>query len=383
MQKYLSFDDVLLSPQFSMVNSRADVDTSQWFCGTKLGLPIISSNMDTVTNSNMARAMNEHGATSALHRFQSIEDNVTEFKNSPNTTIGSFGLGKKELERAIELSYANCNTLLLDIAHGASMEAVNQVKALRLNVGIHKNIIVGNFANARSIKDFLYHLGNNNIQAVKVGIGGGSGCTTRVQTGSGAPTFSSVVDCVRVGLPVISDGGHKTIGDICKALAAGAHTVMLGKMIAGTNESPGEVVRKVRLSNDLFLGPFEYSGWETLSDIQLLKEATALCKHLPGPRRNQVGVSIIRYKKYRGSASQESYEVQGKVANHRVAEGESFLIPYVGSVSKVLQEISGGLRSAMSYSGAFNLDEFRERADFIEITNAGIVENSSHGRKNV
>lgn len=358
MQKYLSFDDVLLSPQFSMVNSRADVDTSQWFCGNKLGLPIISSNMDTVTNSTMSKAMHEHGATSALHRFQSIEDNVKEFKNSPNTTIGSFGLGKKELERAIELSYAGCTTLLLDIAHGASMEAVNQVKALRLNVGIHKNIIVGNFANARSIKDFLYHLGSNNIQAVKVGIGGGAGCTTRVQTGSGAPTFSSVVDCVRVGLPVISDGGHSKIGDICKALAAGAHCVMLGKMLAGTDESPGEKITKR-----------EY------------KPTT--CVENNGKKSFQSEYYDKDFKKYRGSASQESYEVQGKVANHRVAEGDSFLIPYVGPVSKVLQEISGGLRSAMSYTGAFNLNEFRERVEFIEITNAGIVENGSHGRKNV
>lgn len=351
MKKFLAFDDVLLLPQFSYINSRADVDTSQVFCGFKLGLPILSSNMDSVTNSKMANAMKTHGAGSALHRFNSVEENVREYLASPESTIGSFGLGAKELGRAINLAEAGCTTLMLDVAHGATMMAVNQVKALRLNVSSDVKIIVGNFASAMSIEDFCYHLGGRKIDAVKVGIGGGASCLTRVQTGSGASTFSSVVDCVRTGIPVISDGGHRNPGDISKALAAGAKVVMLGKMLSGTDEAPGEVIN------------CDHADYDTLMRH----------KELNLPTKGS-------WKKYRGSASQESYEVQGKVAEHRVFEGDSFLVPAVGPVAKVLQEINGGLRSAMSYSGAMTLNDFRERAEFIEVTSAGAKESESHGR---
>lgn len=332
LEKWLSFDDVLLQPQFSSIKSRADVDTSQIFCGINLTNPIISSNMDTVSSSSMAQAMVDCGGLSTLHRFQSIEDNVKQFLNSPKQTIGSFGLGNSELERAKALYDANCGRLLLDVAHAASMEAVNQIKKLRELVSSDTYIIVGNFANSRCIEDFVYHLGNRfEIDAVKTGIGPGSACTTRVVTGSGAPLFSSIESCVRSGFPVIADGGIRNSGDYSKALAIGAHAVMCGRLLAGTDESPGEIISE-------------------------------------------------RYKKYRGSASRESYEVQGKIAQHRAAEGESYLIPYVGSVASVLSEMEAGLRSAMTYSGAKNLEEFRERAEFIEITSSGHRENFAHGK---
>lgn len=342
MQKWLSFDDVLMDVQFTFSDSRKEVDISEWFCATHLNLPVISSNMDTVTNSTMANAMGEYGALSALHRFQSIEDNVKEFLASPVTTIGSFGLGNEEFERALALEEAGCNTLLLDVAHGACMKAVKQVKMLGELIRPEVNIIVGNFANARTINDFIYHLGRRDlVSAVKVGIGGGAACLTRKQTGHGRPTFSSVVDCVTTGIPVIADGGHRGNDDIIKSLAAGAKVVMLGKMLAGTEESPGEVI------------------WTQDGEYQ-----TA-----PG------------YKKYRGSASQESYEVQGKVAQHRVFEGDSYLVPYKGPVKNVLQQIEGGLRSALTYSGAKNLDELRDRVEFGEVTASGANESGAHGKQ--
>jgi IMP dehydrogenase len=307
----------------------------------KLNLPIISSNMDTVTGSEMARAMFNSGAVGSLHRFSTIEDNVKQFLDSPNRSIVSVGLGISELDRALALSNAGAFTILVDVAHGASMKVVQQVKDLRGILPEDTQIIVGNFATARSIKDFLYHLGNYRVDAWKVGIGGGSACLTRVVTGCGMPTLASVIDCASLGLPIIADGGMRNSGDIAKALAAGATTVMLGGMLAGTLETPGEVI------------------WD------------------------QEGGYLLNtgHKKYRGSASTESYEVQGKIASHRSYEGDSYLVPYKGPVKDILQQIEGGLRSSLSYVGANNLEEFRERATLVQITGQGFKENGSHGKR--
>jgi len=341
MKKYLTLDDVLLLPQFSNIKSRSEVDLSQFFCGMKLNLPIISSNMDTVTETDMAVAMSQNGAVGALHRFQSIEANVEMFNKSCTLfqfPIVSFGLGKHEFERALALSDAGADVLLLDIAHGACMEAVLQVKKLREKIK-YKNIIVGNFASCRSIQDFKYHLGQE-LDAVKAGVGPGSACTTRVKTGCGAPLFSSVQDCVKSGVPIIADGGIRASGDAAKLLAAGAKMIMCGKLFAGTDESPGKVI------------------WTQIGNYEVEP----------------------RYKNYRGSASAESYEVQGKTSSHRTPEGDSFLVHYVGPVAGVLQQIEAGIRSAMAYVGASTLEDFQERAEFIEISSAGIVENGSHGK---
>lgn len=336
IKPFLSFDDVLLIPQFSGVKSRKDVDLSQKIMGTKLSIPIISSNMDTITGSHMASAMYTYGGIGALHRFMSIEDNVKEYISGPSRTIVSIGLGKSELERAEALFKVGAVNFLIDVAHGASMEVVKQTLALRDIIGYINNITVGNFATSRSIKDFVYHLGSNAVDNWKVGIGGGSACLTRVVTGCGLPTFASVVDCASTGLPIIADGGCKNSGDIAKALAAGASAVMLGGMLAGTDETPGDMI---------------YDN------------------------------TVPQGKKYRGSASTESYESQGKIASHRSYEGDSFIVPYKGPVKNVIEQISGGLRSALSYVGASNLTEFRERAEFAEITGAGISENGAHGKK--
>ena len=142
------------------------------------------------------------------------------------------------------------------------------------------------------------------------------------------------MDCSKLGYTVISDGGHKTAGDIVKALAAGASYCMIGKMFAGTDESPGDII--------------EDGG--------------------------------KRYKKYRGSASQESYEKQGKIASWRATEGDSFLVPYKGSVVDVLSDIEGGLRSAMTYVGALTLEEFKEKVEFVKVTQSGYIEGLAHGK---
>jgi IMP dehydrogenase len=297
----------------------------------------------------MANAMKDFGAVGALHRFMSIQDNINQFLECSYTRNGndtmpivSVGLGKAELERAEALYSVGANVFLIDVAHGASMQVVQQVQELRKLLHHSSRIIVGNFATGRSILDFNYHLGSN-VEAYKVGIGGGSACLTRVVTGCGLPTLASVIDCASVGFPTIADGGIRNSGDVAKALGAGATTVMIGRLFAGCTESPGELFdSSVRPDGD----PYQW------------------------------------YKKYRGSASTESYQVQGKIAPHRSYEGDAYLIPYTGPVKNTLQQIEGGLRSALSYVGATNLQEFRECVELVQVTGQGAKENGAHGKSN-
>lgn len=339
MNQFPSFDDVLILPKFSLIKSRKDVDPYSGFT-----LPIISSNMDSVTGSKMAKAMAESHSVGCLHRFCSIEENVKMFEDarSPEGKPWvSIGLGPMEIERARALHKAGAETFVIDVAHGASAEVVNQTIELYDWIGLSCKIVVGNFATANSIHAFEKALGCTDVVwAYKVGIGGGSACLTRVVTGCGMPTLASIMDCKRAGVKIIADGGIRNSGDFAKAIAAGADYVMLGGMIAGCDESPGEVI-------------FEEIG-------------------------GYLGNPIA--KKYRGSASKESYVVQNKISEWRTAEGDSFTVPYRGPVGQVIQQLEAGLRSAMSYVGATTIKEFQQRAEFIHITSAGIAENGSHGK---
>lgn len=374
MQEVLSFDDVLIVPKFSSIKSRADVDTSTELCGNKLKLGIIASNMDTVTGPEMARAMLDYGATAALHRFQSIEQNCAQFlesswsnKENFKKPIVSIGLGKKELERAEALYSVGANVFLIDVAQGANIAVVEQVKELKKLLHHSAKIIVGNFATAKNIEDFNYHLGSK-VDAYKISIGSGSACLTRVVTGCGLPLFHTILDCSRTGLPIIADGGIRNSGDFSKALAAGATAVMMGRLFAACDESPSEKVWKDNFGNlltkiDAF--PKKWDGTKYVVD----ESYEPLC-------------TLPAYKKYRGSASTESYQVQGKVASHRSYEGDAYYIPATGPVKNTLQQFEGGLRSAMSYVGANNIAEFQEKAEFVRVTQGGAKESGAHGKSN-
>lgn len=337
------FDDVLIVPSFSKVNSRREVDISTKVGNLSLSLPIISANMDTITGSKMASAMALNGAGACLHRFMSIEDNVAEWKNSPKSTIVSIGMGSGELERAEALFNEGADQFVIDVAHAAALHVVQQYDELREMVKSNASIIVGNVATSRNISDFLYY--SKSVQtpnAFKVGIGGGSMCTTRVVTGCGMPTLQSVMDCYRytseLGISIIADGGIKNSGDIVKALAAGADAVMIGSLLAGAEETPGELITQ----SDPYGGGF--------------------------------------YKKYRGSASQESYEIQNKVSDHRTPEGESTFVRYKGYTKDILQTLSAGIKSGLTYVGARDLTTLKQNARFIKISNNGLIESKPHGK---
>jgi IMP dehydrogenase len=340
MNELVTFDDVLIKPRFSELTSRQDVDLSTIFGEhTKLDLPVISANMDTVTNSKVAIELAKVGATACLPRFMSIENNVKLFNESRyqhRIPMVSVGLGEHELDRAYALFSAGATVIVIDVAHGAQISVVKQVAKISNIVGNNADIVVGNFASAESIDDFKFMLNKNTVAAWKIGIGPGSACTTRVKTGVGVPQLSAIQECVAAKNTVIADGGLKTPGDIAKALGAGASAVMIGGMLAGTDETPGDFHKT---NND-----------DTL------------------------------YKKYRGSASKESYDDQGKTAKWRTAEGDSFLVKAKGPVGDILQDIEGGLRSSFTYVGAKNLKDFQAKVRFVRISGSSIKENGAHGK---
>lgn len=351
MRELLTFDDVLIVPRFSTIRSRADVDLFARYVKDSILvdswlLPVIASNMDTICEAKMAKAMLANGAAACLHRFWTIKDNLEAWKEVPNAWV-SVGLGLNELQRAKALHEAGARNFILDVAHGANVAAAEMYADLkRMSPSVF--VVVGNFATGDSVMAFWHYLNYElkadlGIDGVKVGVGPGSACTTRMKTGCGYPQLSAILD-VRAQFPglLIADGGCKTPGDVAKAIAAGADLVMLGGMLAGTEETPGEVLQAIR----------------TLE-----------------------GKLVLQRKRYRGSASKESYEDQNKHQSYITTEGEAFEVTYKGPVSAVLADIAGGLRSALSYVGAQNIKEFQERAELVRVTGSGFLEGTPHGKR--
>lgn len=330
----LTFDDVLLVPTKSEVRSRRDPNlTSQLTKKLKVETPVISANMDTVTEAEMAFAMHQLGGLGILHRFVSTDVQVgfvRELKKQ-NVTIVSASIGVNEEDRARAKALINegVNIITVDIAHGHSIVMSETVKWLKdFNPNIE--VIAGNVATPEATEDLI----KAGADAIKVGIGPGSMCTTRIITGCGVPQLTAIATCSEVardlGVPVIADGGLKTSGDIVKAFAAGASTVMLGSMLAGTMETPGEV---------------------------------------KGGR-----------KQYRGMASRDAQvSWRGGVPEGMAPEGESTLLTVKGRVRDVIFEVCGGIRSGMSYLNATSLNEISQNARFMEMSANGASESRAHG----
>ncbi len=339
MLKALSFSDVLILPSFSDINSRKDVDLTVNFMGEQLRLPILSAPMDTVTGTELAIELQKLGGLACLHRFQPIGDNVAQFeKVRLDSGLGPVvSVGLNDWERADALVEAGANKFILDVAHGGQLQVAHFAEVFLYRYK-DCHLMLGNFSTETQISKVInssaelidYASLRSSPLSWRIGVGGGSACTTRIKTGCGMPTLASVINASCLRTPLVADGGMKTSGDIAKALAAGSTVVMLGGMLGGTTEAPGDLVD---------------------------------------------GES----KKFRGSAAASSYKDQGK--DWATAEGEEFLVPHKGPLKSVIDDIEGGLRSALCYVGARNLKEFRERAELIEITNAGQTESGPHGRK--
>ena len=319
-----TFDDVLLVPAYNGIRSRQDVSTQAKMGALTFELPIISSNMDTITGSAMATFMAKAGGLGILHRFLTIEENVAELQRVPTELrmhVGiSIGIGDPGMERAEALVSAGATILCVDVAHGHAKSVNQTIKALRARFADNVCIIAGNVASYAGA-DYLAAAG---ADVIKVGIGGGSVCTTRIKTGFGVPQLSAIMMCRGVDRPLVADGGIRTPGDAVKALAAGASFVMLGGLLAGTLETPGEV-------------------------------------------------------RIRGMASREAQEdFMGAMAEWKTAEGVSLDVRVTSSADAVVRDMMGGIRSGLTYAGAATIADLQRKAQFIRVSPATGNESRAH-----
>ena len=343
IKESLTFDDVLLLPRYSNV---LPSDTNISLNLTKkitLKAPFLSSAMDTVTESRMAIAIAKSGGLGIIHRNLSIKDQTKEIikVKSKNLLVGAaVGTNKEDLLRSKSLIDNGCDLIVVDTAHGHSEKVLKILSKLK-KINGKIPICVGNIATGEAAKK-LY---NSGADIIKVGIGPGSICTTRMVAGIGVPQISAVMDVKKAlkkkNVKIISDGGIKFSGDIAKALAAGADAIMMGSIFAGTDESPGK--------------KFKYKG-------KLYKQYRGM-----GSIGAMSSGSANRY-------FQKNFKDKSKF----VPEGVEGRVIYKGSVSKIIYQLKGGLRSSMGYIGAKNLNQIIKNAEFIKITKAGFYESMVH-----
>jgi IMP dehydrogenase len=331
----LSFDDVLLVPRYSDIESRTQVDIgSDLDDHLNFPLPVISSPMDTITESTMAMVMHRAGGFGVIHRYNSVNeqaDLVKEMREQDQTMPIATAIGATGdyIERAERMVMQGAKILCIDTAHGHHIAMERALKTLKDSYGTKVHIMAGNVATLEGFNA----LSEWGADSIRVGIGGGSICSTRLVTGHGIPTLESIMECARSthSARIIADGGIKTSGDIVKALAAGADFVMVGSMLAGTEETPGETFH----SN-----------------------------------------SGKKYKVYRGMASAEAQsDWRGRSST---PEGVSTTVTYKGETAPILDNLLGGIRSGFSYSGVRTLKDLHAKAKFIRQTAAGQLESSTH-----
>ncbi len=316
----ITFDDVLLIPAYNHHESRRIVEIGMTDKSGKLtlGLPIMTANMDTVTEDAMADFVGERGGIGVLHRFSSIEENVAMFKRCHFATFVSVGTAEAEMERVQALRDAGAQYFCVDVAHGHAKYVGKMIKRMRQMLP-NECIMAGNVATYAGA-DYL---------------GPGSVCTTRIKTGFGVPQLTAIQECARADRSIVADGGIRTPGDIVKALAFGADFVMVGGMLAGTRPTPGEPLR-------------DANGNPT-------------------------------HKVYRGMASKEVADDHlGGLTGWKTAEGVATKVPYREDEEEILADIIGGLRSGLTYAGANTIRELQRKLNYVLVSPAGRIESLPH-----
>lgn len=359
-KKGLTFDDVLLIPAESHVlPNEVKLDT-KLAPNLQLHIPLISAGMDTVTEGNMAIAMAENGGLGVIHKNLSIEAQVEEVKKAKGKTVdpnlphpavdnqgrllaaAAVGVTSDTFERAESLLEAGADAIVIDTAHGHSAGVLRKIKEIREHFP-NATLIAGNVATGEGTAA-LFDAG---VDVVKVGIGPGSICTTRIVAGVGVPQITAIYDAASVaqkyGKKIIADGGIKYSGDVVKALAAGGNAVMLGSMFSGTTEAPGTI-----FTNE----GKQFKSYRGMGSVGAMSQ-----QHGSSDRYFQGGVNE---------------------ANKLVPEGVEALVPYKGNVSNIIYQIDGGLRAGMGYVGAGTIEELIENSQFVQITNAGLRESHPH-----
>ena len=343
IKEALTFDDVTLAPKYSSVLP-SEVNTSVKLSkNLNLKIPLLSSAMDTVTESKMAIEIAKAGGIGVIHRNLSINDQILEIKKvqKKGLVVGAaVGTNDTELSRAEKIIKCKADLIVVDTAHGHTKRVANIIKFIKKKKSNKTTLCAGNIATAEAAK-FLCKLG---VDIVKVGIGPGSICTTRLVAGIGVPQLSALLDAKKglsKNVKMISDGGVKFSGDIAKALAAGADAVMVGSMIAGTNEAPGKIIKK----NGKLFKVFRGMG--------------------------SVGAMN------KGSAERYFQEKQ-KDDSKYVPEGVEGFAKYKGKVDNIIFKLIGGLRSSMGYLGSRQIKYLRDKPQFVKITKAGFYESMVH-----
>jgi IMP dehydrogenase len=339
--KGFTFDDVLIRPAASAMEP-AEASLKTKVAGIELSLPFLSAAMDRVTEAKMAIELGKLGGLGVLHRNCSIEEQVKMVHEVKKAGVKvAAACGPFAADRAEALDNAGCDAIVIDCAHGHNLNVVASAKKIKKSLKRSK-LIFGNIATAEAAKEACAF-----ADAVKVGVGPGSICTTRIISGVGVPQLSAIIDVASVAskkkIPVIADGGMRTSGDIAKALAAGASAVMLGNLFAGTDEAPGKIVE---MDGKRFK---EYRGMGSKSVIE-------------------------------SASGKERYFTHGRKA---VPEGVEALVPCKGPVSELIADLASGVQVGMGYVGAKTISEFPKKAQFIRITHASIAEGKPHSLSHI
>ena len=344
IKEALTFDDVTLAPNYSEVLP-SEVSTKTILSKNLiLEIPLLSSAMDTVTESKMAIAIAKAGGIGIIHRNLDIKKQISEIKKvqSKNLIVGAaVGAGPKELKRAETILKENVDLIVVDTAHGHTKKVAEIIKKIKKKKSNQTALCAGNVATAEAAK-FLVKLG---VDIIKVGIGPGAICTTRLVAGIGVPQLSAILEAKKgvknKKVSIISDGGIKFSGDIAKALAAGADAVMIGSLFAGTVEAPGKVIKK---NGQL------YKNFRGMGSVGAMNK---------------------------GSADRYFQKIQKNTSKY-VPEGVEGLVKFKGNVEKIIYKLIGGLKSSMGYLGSKKIINLRKKPKFVKITKAGFYESMVH-----
>ena len=344
IKEALTFDDVTLVPKYSKILP-SEVDTSIKLTNNlKLKIPLISSAMDTVTESKMAIAVAEAGGIGVIHRNLEIKKQIEEIRKVKKQKLlvgAAVGAGPKELKRAKEILDEGVNLIVVDTAHGHTKKVSEIIKYIKRIKDKKIALCAGNIATPEAAK-FLLKLG---VDIIKVGIGPGSICTTRLVAGIGVPQLSAILS-VRKGIKnknikIIADGGVKYSGDLAKAFAAGADAVMIGSLFAGTDEAPGKIIQ---INGKLF------KSFRGMGSVGAMNKGSA-----------------DRY-----------FQKKQKDRSKYVPEGVEGFSKYKGEVKNIIYKLIGGLRSSMGYLGSKQIKYLRNKPQFVKITKAGFYESMVH-----